>query len=119
MPLELGLFLGAQRFGTENQKKKISLILDRHPHRYQKLISDIAGQDIRSHQRTEKHAIRLTRDWLSSCSGRAIPGGAHIYRQYLRFNAALPSLCRHLKVRKSELTFNDYANIVSAWVAAG
>jgi hypothetical protein len=118
MPLELGMFLGAQRFGVAYQKKKICLILDRHPHRYQKFMSDIAGQDIRSHQGAEIHAIRLTRDWLSTSSGRNIPGGAHIHRQYVRFNSALPSLCKRLKLKRSELTFNDYTNIVSSWLAA-
>jgi hypothetical protein len=49
MPLELGLFLGAKRFGASLQRRKTCLILDRQPHRYQKFISDIAGQDIRSH----------------------------------------------------------------------
>lgn len=47
MPLELGLFLGAKRFG--NQPKKKCLIFDRDQYRYQKFISDIAGQDIHAH----------------------------------------------------------------------
>ena len=118
MPLELGLFLGAKRFGASRQRTKTCLILDRHPHRYQKFISDIAGQDIRAHRKTEKQAIGVTRDWLSSGSGRAIPGGAHVYRQYRRFNDELPSLCRSLKLKKSELTFTDFANVVTTWVAA-
>jgi hypothetical protein len=119
MPLELGLFLGAKQYGPSRQRKKTCLILDKHPHRYQKFNSDIAGQDIRSHQKKEKQAIGVTRDWLSTSSGRTIPGGAHVYGQYRRFNAALPSLCRSLKLKKSEMTFNDFANIVTSWVAVG
>src|SRR5215212_5243999 len=45
MPLELGLFLGAKRFGTGKQKRKNGLIMDVDRYRYQKFISDIAGQD--------------------------------------------------------------------------
>jgi hypothetical protein len=118
MPLELGLFLGAKRFGASLQRRKTCLILDRQPHRYQKFISDIAGQDIRSHQRKDKQAVKMTRDWLSTSSGRTIPGGDYIYRQYAKFNSELPALCRSLRLRKSELTFNDFANIVTNWVEA-
>jgi len=118
MPLELGLFLGAKRFGFPQQRRKVCLILDRKQYRYQQFISDISGQDIRTHRAREGEAIRVTRDWLSTSSGKTIPGGAHIYRQYSRFGGELPSLCRTLKLEGPELTFNDYANIVTAWVAA-
>lgn len=118
MPLELGLFLGAKRFGSSQNRRKICLILDRQQYRYQQFISDISGQDIRTHRAREGQAIRVTRDWLSTSSGKAIPGGAHIFRQYMRFKTELPSLCRALKLKRTEMTFNDYANIVTAWVAA-
>jgi hypothetical protein len=42
MPLELGMFLGAKRYGRAEQKQKSCLILDVERHRYQKFISDIA-----------------------------------------------------------------------------
>lgn len=41
MPLELGVFLGAQRFGDANQKKKNTLVLDRVQYRYQELCSKV------------------------------------------------------------------------------
>jgi hypothetical protein len=114
----LALFLGAKRFGFSQQRRKVCLKLDREQYRYQQFISDISGQDVRTHRAREGQAIRMTRDWLSTSSGKTISGGAHIYRQYLRFNSELPSLCRTLKLERSELTFNDYANIVTARVAA-
>lgn len=46
MPLELGIFLGAKAFGSREQKRKAAIVLDTQPFRYQKYISDIAGQDI-------------------------------------------------------------------------
>jgi len=49
MPLELGLFLGAKRFGSGKHRLKTCLILDVDRYRYQKFISDIAGQDIAAH----------------------------------------------------------------------
>ena len=44
MPFELGLFLGARRFGTRPQRDKQCLVLEAERYRYQKYLSDIAGQ---------------------------------------------------------------------------
>ncbi|HEX8829522.1 MAG TPA: hypothetical protein VF705_00045, partial [Longimicrobium sp.] len=49
MPLELGLFMGAKAFGVRDQKRKAGVILDTENYRFQRYISDIAGQDIRAH----------------------------------------------------------------------
>jgi hypothetical protein len=62
MPLELGIFLGAKRFGDDEQKKKVCLILDREPYRYQGFISDIAGQDIQSHKKDDSQTIKIVRN---------------------------------------------------------
>src|SRR5205823_5768505 len=99
MPLELGVFLGAKRFGQGVQRKKYCLILDRSQYRYQKFISDIAGQDIRSHNRSAADVISIVRNWLRSSSKRSLPGGTEIYRQYRAFERALPTLCRELKLK--------------------
>jgi hypothetical protein len=49
MPFELGLFLGAKKFGCKIQVVKKTLIFHREAHRYQSFISDISGQDIHAH----------------------------------------------------------------------
>src|SRR5882762_23909 len=48
MPLELGIFLGAKRFGGRSSRKRC-LIMDRAPYRYKRFISDIGGQEIKAH----------------------------------------------------------------------
>jgi hypothetical protein len=117
MPLELGMFLAAKRFGTGRQRQKACLILDSVPYRYQQFISDISGQDIRVHHNHVHEAISVVRNWLRSVSGaRAIPGGAEIYRRYLLFEQDLPSLCDALKLRRDELTFNDTASMMADWL---
>lgn len=50
MPLELGIFLGAKRYGGKSQKLKKLLILDLEQFRYQRFISDLAGIDITNTQ---------------------------------------------------------------------
>jgi hypothetical protein len=92
MPLELGMFLAAKRYGSGVQRQKYCLILDRDPYRYQKFISDIAGQDIRSHGLKVASAISVTRNWLRSTSRRSLPGGTEIHKQYLEFKRAYPAL---------------------------
>ena len=117
MPLELGLFLAAQRFGDSKQKRKRCLILDREPYRYQKFISDIAGQDIQPHGNSAKQAIRRVRDWLHNHSSReTIPSGIVIHERYATFQRELPRLCKELRLHPKELTYKDYGTIVSKWL---
>jgi hypothetical protein len=117
MPLEPGLFLGAKRFGHEKQEKKMCLVLDRAPYRYQSFISDIAGQDIRSHNNDDFEAIKIVRNWLRSISKRmTIPGGSEILRRYRLFISELPNLCGKLKLTVDEMTFNDYTSIIPVWL---
>ncbi len=118
MPLELGMFLGAKRYGDARQRRKICLVLDRSPHRYQKFCSDIAGQDISTHGRNPERAINAVRDFLRDAapSDVAIPGGAKIHQRYQRFAGNLPAFCRELGQRKDKLTFRDYTGFVSRWL---
>ncbi|HEX4077709.1 MAG TPA: hypothetical protein VHX61_02390 [Rhizomicrobium sp.] len=82
MPLELGLFIGAKKFGTSGQPAKKILILDRELYRYQKFISDIAGQDVHAHNGTKRQVVLESVNWLrlENPKGR-IPGGAAVADQ--------------------------------------
>ena len=118
MPLELGMFLGAKRYGDRRQRRKICIVLDRSPHRYQKFCSDIAGQDISTHGRNPARAINAVRDFLRDAapSDVAIPGGPKIHQRYHRFSTNLPAFCRQLGQPKEKLTFRDYTGFVSRWL---
>lgn len=119
MPLELGLFLGATRFGSPKQQRKRSLILDREPYRYQKFVPDIAGQDIKSHDGDSETAIRRVRDWLRNSptmTDTVIPGSQRIVERYELFREELPELCRRTQLDPDDLIFNDYTTCVSEWL---
>jgi hypothetical protein len=119
MPFELGLFVGATRFGTQEQRRKVCLILDRERYRFQKYISDISGQDIAAHQDDPDKAIQALRTWLSALPTRGLlPGGAAIKRRYRAFRAQLPGILARLQIEPDEMTFADYANVVAEWLAA-
>ena len=64
MPFELGLVLGAKRFGGRSFGRKKTLIFDRDPYRYQSYISDIAGQDVHEHKGQVDQLIRELAAWL-------------------------------------------------------
>jgi len=118
MPLELGLFLGCKRFGPSNQQKKRCLILDKEPYRYRSFISDIAGQDIHSHNADPALATREIRDWLQAATRRntPLPGGGEIIEQYGRFSRDLPNFCFSLKLEPERLTFLDFSRTVAEWL---
>jgi hypothetical protein len=118
MALELGLFLGAKRFGTRPQTRKSCLVLDRDKYRYQEFISDIAGQDIVAHADDPTEAIMAVRDWLSvSKAGvRRPPGGAAIAARYGRFLGELPRICADAELQIGELTFVEFADMASTWL---
>ena len=117
MPLELGVFLGAKKFGIEEQKEKNCLILDAEPRRYQKFISDIAGQDIQAHNATSEAIVKVVRNWLRNASScETIPGGSIIWRRYQDFRRDLPQTARECHLTVEDLIFNDYTLMVTRWL---
>lgn len=117
MPLELGLDLGCSKFGSVHQKQKKLLVMDRTRFRYQKFISDIAGQDIEPHSTKINKVINNVRDWLSTESGdTSIPGGDHMVRKYRAFRLALPILCKSQRRSIKKLTFADFTHLCKVWL---
>lgn len=117
MPLELGLFLGAKRYGDAKQRNKSCLILERDRYRYQTFCSDIAGQDIRAHNNNVARAIAATRNWLQAARQAAVmPSGATIGKHYLQFRDDLPRMCKRRGIAVGDLTFLDYRTFVTAWI---
>lgn len=118
MPLELGMFLGAKRFGDQRQRRKSCLILERDQFRYQVYCSDIAGQDIRAHHNRVDTAIVAVRDWLrSERHGSAqIPGGQRIAERYLEFRTDFPAMCEAANLDKRAVSFLDYRTLVIGWL---
>lgn len=90
MPLELGIFLGAKRFGGDGHSRKRALILDCQRYRFQMFISDLAGMDITSHDGDARCAVERTREWLVTNTRRkTIPMTAPLLASYDRFVSTL------------------------------
>lgn len=120
MPLELGIFLGAKRFGEDMQKRKRSLILDIEQYRYQKFISDLAGMDIKSHNNDDRNTVKLVRDWLVTVSSRRnILSPDELLSSYDRFSANLPLIARLAGLDEASIIFADFERLVLAWIKSG
>ncbi len=117
MPLELGIFLGAKRFGVEEHKRKKCLVMDREPYRYQKFISDIAGQDVEPHDKSPEKVVKVVRDWILNASDRrTIPSGRTIWNRYQDFRKDTPHIAQRFQLEVKDLIFNDYTFIVAEWL---
>ncbi len=116
MPLELGLFLGAKRYGDDVQKRKRLLILDTERYRYQRFVSDLAGQDIHAHRNDPLEAISTVTNWLRAQSRRTLPGGKRVAADFARFQSELPATLIALDLGPDEVTFVDFVSIASAHI---
>lgn len=117
MPLELGLFLGAKKFGGNDHAKKRCLIFDVEQYRYQKFVSDIAGQDINTHEGIPITAVEITRNWLAINSRRKnIIAPVTLIESYQNFEIAFPDLVVKSNLNRARLAFPDLERLVVAWV---
>ncbi len=112
MPLELGIFLGAKYLGDKTQRSKECLILDKERFRYQKYVSDVAGQDIAAHKDDPRTLISEVRDWLTTMTEDTLPGASIIWDRYQRFRSELPEECRKRKQSVDNLTYLEYVRYV-------
>lgn len=118
MPLELGLWFGAHRFGGADHAKKRCIILDRERFRFQRFISDIAGQDIHSHGGQVETLISELTAWLRHLPGGERPGGGkQLIAEYRSFQAFLPTMCANDKLAVEELTFDDFVTVASGYIS--
>lgn len=116
MPLELGLFLGAKRYGDEVQKRKRVLILDTERYRYQRFISDIAGQDIHAHHNDPPEAIVAVTNWLRTQSRRVLPGGRRVAQEFANFQSQFAASLEAMHLAADEVTFVDFVSIASTHI---
>lgn len=117
MPLELGIFLGAKKFGSAKQKTKICIIFDKEKYRYQKYISDIAGQDIKAHGNQPETLIKSLRNALNAANLNGhIAGATAIIESYNQFQAKLPDLMKELHLQDEDVTYADKTQMIEQWL---
>jgi len=119
MPYEFGLFVGLKNSRERGQSRKVVLVLDRERYRYQKYISDIAGQDIQSHERRVDRVITRVRNWLQVHASTDQPGSAAMVQLFEDFGRDLPVWFAGLGKTEADLdNFPDLHAIVYQWLQA-
>jgi hypothetical protein len=117
MPYEFGMFVGFKYSGHAEQAKKAVLVLDRERFRYQQFLSDIAGQDIRSHDNRPQTLIREVRHWLRSHSRVDLPGAEQLIREFEQFQSEMPRLLIRLQKTEADLeNYRDFHTLVYNWL---
>lgn len=117
MPFELGLFMGAIKFGGESHKTKSLVMLDNVEHDSKRALSDIAGQDPKYHEQDLEKAITAVRDWLKTeTNAVGVHSGKVIYSAYNRFVSDLPKLATKLKLDVDNLIYADLIELMNLWL---
>lgn len=120
MPFECGLALGAIRYGS--QPGRDFLFMAAEPHQDKITLSDMAGQDSKSHNGDPKSAVSATRAFLSAKtdSGERTRGADAIWNRYQTFCAAVPRLAEELELATAEIQsfeyLRDWMQAMSIWL---
>lgn len=119
MPYELGLDIGALEYGSRKLKTKRILILETERFHYQKVISDIAGQDIENHNDDPKTLITKVRNWFSvNFPEETIVGQSVIWIAYNQFiddlNTNLSATYTEDEIE--EMPIGDFIKFANDWI---
>ncbi len=120
MPFEMGLDLGCQAYGKGKLGFKKSLVLEKTRYHYQRVISDIAGQDIENHNDNPEELIRKVRNWFSSVLHSHQPSPTLIWEAY---NDFLDSIIEQLKKELfskddiESLPVSNFILLAKQWIA--
>ncbi len=113
MPFELGLFLGAKRYGDESQRAKRCLILERKKFSYQKYLSDIAGHDTEAHDNDPRKAMDVVIKWLQSeAKIPHLPGIRSVWDRYAVFLQVRKLACDELGWDSENLSFSNLTHLI-------
>ncbi|MGG5485987.1 hypothetical protein [Gaetbulibacter sp. PBL-D1] len=120
MPYELGLDIGALEYGSRKLKTKRILILETERFHYQKVISDIAGQDIENHNDDPKTLITKVRNWFSAnFTEETIVGQSVIWIAYNQFiddlNTNLSATYTEDEIE--EMPIGDFIKFANDWIS--
>lgn len=124
MPLELGVYIGCRQYNpAKKHKGKKYLVFEGVSYNLKKSLSDLNGQDVKTHNDDVLEIIQGVRDWLDDKArprkGRLVfAHGPYLKEQFDLFTSSLPTLCQRLNWTVDNLTYTDYLYLASPWVTA-
>jgi len=120
MPFELGLDLGCKHFGNENHKTKKCLIFEKEKYRIKSVLSDLAGNDIYTHNNEPEELVSELRNWLKiNLTGKVIFGGEKIWQEYNLFKTYFETAAKengHSKKYMGKIPYTEFIEYINDWI---
>jgi hypothetical protein len=115
MPFELGLDIGCKEFGTAHLSKKDCLILEKEQYRYKKVLSDISGNDIGSHNANPEDLVREVRNWIFNIRKTKILTGTKIWQRYNIFYNDFETVLGNDQKEMEMMPVNEFISYIKEW----
>ena len=118
MPFELGLAMGAKRFGATSRRRDRIKIMVEQPYKLPAYLSDLGGNDPTAHRGSPAAVIRIVRNHLHRTPRGGIPAGpAKLVRDFGRFKDEMPAIAERIEFEPDEIGgLKDYPTYV--WCVA-
>ena len=116
MPFELGIDIGSREHGQDELKTKRCLVLEKERYRYQKVLSDIAGNDIKAHDNEPLLIVRAVRNWFAENSVFGLASHNRIWDAYNEFLFKLSEEAKRLGYEDgdySDLPITEYIYLIT------
>lgn len=118
MPFECGIDFGIKLSNLQLFRDKKFLILEKEQYRYQKVISDISGNDIKSHKNDPEQIIKVVRDWFKPTMNN-IPMYKEIWLAYNEFDFDYEEILTDSGYDPKDInsiTFSDILENMNIWI---
>jgi hypothetical protein len=104
MPFELGMAIGAKRFGGPGRHRDRVKIMVAEPYRLPAYLSDLGGNDPTAHHSEPAAVIRIVRTFLPRTpTGGLVAGPAKLTRDFNRFKGELPEIAEKIEFEAEEI----------------
>jgi len=116
MPFELGIDIGCRELGQESFNTKKCLILEKERFRYQKVLSDISGSDIKAHDGDPIRLVAAVRNWFAENGVYGLASPNKIWNAYNEFLVHLSKEAELLGYPKgdySEIPIAEYIYLIT------
>ena len=120
MPFELGLDLGCRYYGTPRLQSKQCLVLEKERYRYQRVLSDISGNDIRAHDADAETLMTEVRNWLRSTTERMLPSANEMWERFEVFRRDLADALARRRYSERDIQALEpveYMGFIGDWKA--
>jgi hypothetical protein len=119
MPFECGIDFGLRMSKKGKLSEKKFLILEKEQYRYQEVISDISGNDIKAHKNEPEQVIKVIRDWFKPTNPN-IPWHKEIWLAYNEFEFDYEQILISNDYDPKDIhaqPFSDLIEYMSEWIA--